>query len=66
MTGKFKGWCIDSGATSHVCNDGDLFKCMDSSLKENIKVANGDYLSPRVAENVFYQSASGVKSEISL
>ena len=44
MTGKFKGWCIDSGATSHVCNDGDLFKCMDSSLKENIKVANGDYL----------------------
>ena len=47
MTEKFKGWCIDSGATSHVCNDGDLFKCMDSSLKENIKVANGDYLKSK-------------------
>ena len=31
VTGKFEGWCIDSGATSHVCNDANLFKCIDSS-----------------------------------
>jgi len=44
MTADFQGWCIDSGATSHVCNDVELFRHLDRSLKEDITVANGDIL----------------------
>lgn len=42
MASKFNGWCIDSGATSHVCNNADLFKDMDTTIKESITVANGE------------------------
>ena len=44
MLGRSKGWYIDSGATSHVCNDSTLFKHLDTSRKELISVANGDFL----------------------
>ena len=41
---NFKGWWIDSGATSHVCNDRQLFTNLDLSHKEKITVANGEFL----------------------
>ena len=44
MTTEFQGWCIDSGATSHVCNDAELFRHLDRSIKEDITVANGEIL----------------------
>lgn len=40
----FSGWCIDSGATSHICNNEKLFKSLDKSKNEFVTVANGNIL----------------------
>lgn len=37
-------WCVDSGASSHMCNDKSLFNKLETTPKEMIKVADGRYV----------------------
>lgn len=38
-------WCVDSGASSHMCNDKSLFKILNKSSKSSVKVADGRNLT---------------------
>lgn len=42
--GYSKGWFVDSGASSHICNDRRKFESIDESMKEQIIVASGERL----------------------
>ena len=33
------GWCVDSGATSHTCKDGDNFICFQSVNNMKVRLA---------------------------
>lgn len=42
---KANSWCIDSGATNHMCNDRSVFSDFVSIKPIEVNVANGDKLS---------------------
>lgn len=46
-----KGWILDSGATSHMCNDKSLFKIISTSSVKSVTVADG-YELPVLGEGV--------------
>jgi hypothetical protein len=37
-----KGWCLDSGATSHMCSQKDRFEKVSTAECSNLKLANSD------------------------
>lgn len=41
---KANDWNLDSAATRHVCNDKEIFDCLDESLQGRIKMPNGEYV----------------------
>lgn len=37
-------WCVDSGASAHMCNDETVFKNLVKSIKDSVKIADGRHL----------------------
>jgi len=52
-------WCIDSGATAHMCSDLSLFKTCDVDHRRTVSLANGQKLSCEGIGEVFVDCVSG-------
>lgn len=42
---ELKGWCVDSGASSHICKDRSSFITFDETIKTKIYLANGKWVT---------------------
>lgn len=54
-------WLIDSGCTSHMTFDRDLFKELDTSVISKVKIANGEYIAVKGKGTVAIECFSGTK-----
>ncbi|GKV26929.1 hypothetical protein SLEP1_g36142 [Rubroshorea leprosula] len=54
-------WLVDSGCTSHMVKDKDLFTELDSSVKIKVKLANGSMVQSDGRGTVAIQSKRGIK-----
>lgn len=54
-------WLIDSGCTSHMTFDRDLFKELDTSVISKVQIGNGDYLAVEGRGTVTIRGSSGTK-----
>ena len=61
-TSSDKGtWLIDSGCTSHMTYDVDLFTSLGKSNINKVKVANGDYVEVKGKGDIVVETPSGTK-----
>ncbi|KAM8702489.1 hypothetical protein ACLKA7_001820 [Drosophila subpalustris] len=42
FSNEYKGWCIDSGATSHMCSQKERFENVSAAKCPQLKLANGE------------------------
>jgi hypothetical protein len=57
------GWCIDSGATCHISCQLKLFSAIDTKIKEEISVANGEKLQSAGKGSVELMLMTGPKNK---
>ncbi|KAM8702566.1 hypothetical protein ACLKA7_005682 [Drosophila subpalustris] len=42
FSNEYKGWCLDSGATSHMCSQKERFENVSAAKCPQLKLANGE------------------------
>lgn len=57
------GWCIDSGATCHISSQLELFSTINTEIKEELTVANGEKLQSAGKGSVVLMLMTGPKSK---
>lgn len=50
-------WCVDSGASAHMCNDETVFKNLAKSTTESVKMADGRYLPIKGNGTINFETA---------
>lgn len=53
MNKWYTNWCIDSGASSHMCHDESLFENFSADLSRSVTLANGNSIVAEGSGNIF-------------
>jgi predicted aspartyl protease len=56
-----KSWLIDSGCTSHMTYDKELFKRLDRTVISKVRIGNGAYLTVKGKRTVAIKDNTGLK-----